>query len=66
MDDLILNVEKKIFGPIKEFINCVFGKNIVLEKYKLYENVITIGYQKIRKLKIMKKQKFMLIQNMMK
>ena len=49
MDDLVLNVEKKIFCPIKEFIDFVFGKNIVLEKYKLYENIITVGYQKIRK-----------------
>ena len=52
MDDLVLNVEKKIFFPIKEFIDFVFGKNIVLEKYKLYENVFTVGYQKIRKIGI--------------
>ena len=44
MDDLVLNVEKKNLFSIKEFIDFVFGKNIVLEKYKLYENVITVGY----------------------
>ena len=36
MDDLVLNVEKKIFCPIKEFIDFVFGKNIVLEKYTIF------------------------------
>ena len=56
MDDLVLNVGKNIFSPIKEFINCVLGKNI------------NYWYQKLEKqeLKFMKKQKFMLIQNMMK
>ena len=46
MDDLVLNVEKKNLFPIKEFIDFVFGKNIVLEKYKLYENVITVWLSK--------------------
>ena len=49
---LVSKVEKKIIKPIKEFINCVFGKNDELEKYKLYENVISFGYQKIRKIGI--------------
>ena len=52
MNDLVSKVEIKIIEPIKEFINCVFGKNDKLEKYKLYENVITLGYQKIRKIGI--------------
>ena len=51
-NDLISKVEIKIIEPIKEFINCVFGKNDKLEKYKLYENVISLGYQKIRKIGI--------------
>ncbi len=51
-NDLVSKVEIKIIKPIKEFINCVFGKNDELEKYKLYENVITVGYQKIRKIGI--------------
>ena len=46
MDDLVLNVEKKNLFPIKEFIDFVFGKNIILEKYKLYENVITVWLSK--------------------
>ena len=52
MNDLVSKVEIKIIEPIKEFINCVFGKNDKLEKYKLYENVISLGYQKIRKIGI--------------
>ena len=52
MNDLVSKVEIKIIEPIKEFINCVFGKNDELEKYKLYENVISFGYQKIRKIGI--------------
>ena len=49
---LVSKLEIKIIEPIKEFINCVFGKNDELEKYKLYKNVITFGYQKIRKIGI--------------
>ena len=68
MDDLVLNVEKKIFFPIKEFIILFLVKILYQKNINFMKMLLMLVIKKLKKqeLKIMKKQKFMLIQNMMK
>ena len=68
MDDLALNVEKKIFFPIKEFIILFLVKILYQKNINFMKMLLLLVIKKLEKqeLKIMKKQKFMLIQNMMK
>ena len=68
MDDSVLNVEKKIFFPIKEFIILFLVKILYQKNINFMKMLLLLVIKKLKKqeLKIMKKQKFMLIQNMMK
>ena len=52
MDDLVLNVEKKIFFPIKEFIILFLVKILYQKNINFMKMLLLFGYQKIRKIGI--------------
>ena len=68
MDDLVLNVEKKIFFPIKEFIILFLVKILYQKNINFMKMLLVLDIKKLEKqeLKIMKKGKIMLVKNMMK